>query len=278
MGQDQSLPHFPHFPQVNGHQLEPVSGELDLKGKAVLVLGGAGTIGSGAVFQFLHHGARVVVVSRHPDQLEKLLAQFPDYVRTSRLYGVVGDYDSKQHVEETYEEVKRHLGNGIQLDHVVSTLGPISLGLHSVSKNGMSQSDIQLLHESLEENLFPTILASQVYLKDLKQKEGSTYTIVFGGYGVAAQDTFPGAWAGVVKNAALEAAISTLISETKEDKVRVNGCGVHFGIVPAYTKTTNQYPVQDTNLFANVFLKVIQHKDLKGQMIHFNLKEDSEHF
>jgi NAD(P)-dependent dehydrogenase (short-subunit alcohol dehydrogenase family) len=152
-----------------------IDSKMSLKSQTALVLGGTGFIGYGAAFQFLKEGATVVVPSRTEARLQELLKKFPKEVESKQLIGLVGSFQTKAEVEETYKNVKKLLG-GASPDHVVS-----SFGFASTTPKGITESDIAVLSASFDESLYPSIYAAQVILSDIREKEGSTYTVVSGG-------------------------------------------------------------------------------------------------
>ena len=243
---------------------------MSLKGKNILVLGGSGVVGSGAIYHFLHEGANVVVVSRTDAKLQELLKGFP--TKKDNLHGVVGSYETKATVQELYGKVKAAL-KGASPDHVVS-----SLGFAALTPTGIADSDLKILTDSFAESLVPSILASQVIIPDIREKEGSTYTIVSGGFAHGCY--FPGAWPATIKNAAINAFIMSLASDTEKSKVRTNGCCLHYSVAPpgADKNQMGMPPSQDSHAFGKVFLGFASKADLKGKIVCFAVKEDAEKF
>ena len=243
---------------------------MSLKGKNALVLGASGTLASGAVAQFLQEGATVVVVSRTDAKLKDIFGTFAD--KKENLRGVVGTYETKAQVEKLYAKVKEAL-NGASPDHVVS-----SLGFATLTPNGIISSDLKTLTDSFTESLFPTILAAQVILADIRDKEGTTYTVTTG---VFAYDCyFPGMWPATIKNSALNAVIKSLAKDTEANKVRVNGNCPHYSIAYPGAKMNNfNLPVeQDSHEFGKTYLGFILDTNLKGKLVDFPKKEDAEKF
>jgi len=243
---------------------------MSLRGKNALVLGASGTLASGAVSQFLQEGATVVVVSRSDAKLKEIFGMFAN--KKENLRGVVGTYETKAQVEELYAKVKEAL-NGSSPDHVVS-----SLGFATLTPNGIISSDLKTLTDSFAESLFPTILAAQVILSDIRDKEGTTYTVTTGGF---AHDCYwPGMWPATIKNSALSAVIKSLAKDTEANKVRVNGNCPHYSIAYPGAKINNfNLPVeQDSHEFGKTFLGFVLDPNLKGKLVDFDKKEDAEKF
>jgi len=227
-------------------------------------------VGSGAVARFLEAGARVVVVARTEQKLKDLLNKFAP--RSSQLIGVVGEFNSRAEVEEIRSVIKAAL-NGESVNHVVSTIGFIDVPQH-----GITSGDLGALKKCLDDSLFPTILCGQVFMEDLKDKPGSTYTIVTGGF--AHKCYAPNLWVGTIKNAALNGVVESFICDTKDSAVRVNGNCFHYGICrPGEDKNQLGLGADVTNLeTGQTFIRIIERKDLKGEIIHHDVREDTERF
>uniref|UniRef100_A0A8C3HJI1 Uncharacterized protein n=1 Tax=Chrysemys picta bellii TaxID=8478 RepID=A0A8C3HJI1_CHRPI len=87
--------------------------------RVVVVLGGAGTVGSGIVKSLLERGFRVVVVSRDGARLEKLQSFVPAPTR-DRLHTLIGDVGSEEGAEAAKEALLKSVG---KVTDVVSSLG-----------------------------------------------------------------------------------------------------------------------------------------------------------
>ena len=245
---------------------------MSLKGKLALVLGATGVIGSGAAYQFLKEGATVVVVSRTQDKVQELVNELSKDHGKERIHGVVGSYESKKSVEELYAKAKTAL-KGASPDHVVS-----SIGFAAVTPTGIIDADVGVLKEAFDESLYSAILAAQVILADIRDKEGATYTIVSGG--LAHKAFWPGAWPATIKNAAVNALVLSLAADTADKKVRVNCNCLHFSVGKP-GNATNQIGmplVQTSNEFGKTFLGFIAKQDLKGEIVCMGSKEEAEKF
>lgn len=227
-------------------------------------------VGSGACQVFLEAGARVVVVARTEDKLKELVSRF-DTHRT-QLVGVVGGFDTRAQIEEIRSVVRAAL-SGHSVDHVISTIG-----FGSLTPDGISTGDLNVLRSCFDDSLYPTILCAQVFLQDIRDKEGATYTIVSGGF--AHKCYYPRAWVGTVKNAAMNGVIESLCCDTANAKVRVNGNCLHYGIGrPGEDKNELGAEAETANIdFARTFLKIIERKDLRGQIVCQDTRGDTDRF
>uniref|UniRef100_A0A8C8S178 NmrA-like domain-containing protein n=1 Tax=Pelusios castaneus TaxID=367368 RepID=A0A8C8S178_9SAUR len=87
--------------------------------RVVVVLGGAGTVGSGIVQSLLERGFQVAVISRDGNRLEKLKSFVPALTR-DRLHTLVGDVGSEEGAEAAKGALLQSVG---KVTDVVSALG-----------------------------------------------------------------------------------------------------------------------------------------------------------
>ncbi|PWA22140.1 hypothetical protein CCH79_00020162 [Gambusia affinis] len=87
--------------------------------RVVLVLGGAGTVGSGIVKALLDKGFKAAVISRDGGRLEKLRA-FVSPSSKDNLIAVVGDVGSEDGAQQAKQQLLQHVG---KVTDVVSALG-----------------------------------------------------------------------------------------------------------------------------------------------------------
>lgn len=233
-------------------------------------MGSAGIVGSTAAQQFLEAGAKVILVAHHEEDLRKLVNRFELY--KAQIVGIVGGFESRAQIEEIRAVMKAAL-NGESVDHVVSAIGIVSL-----TPDGISTADINALKACFDESLYPTILSAQVFLQDLKDKEGATYTIVSSGF--SHKCYYPNAWVGTVKNAAINGVVESLSAEMANSKVRINGNCLHYGIgLPGHDTSSVGQEAEAANVnFARTFLKIIERKDLRGFLICQDSKLETERF
>ena len=84
---------------------------MQFDGKAVLVTGGAGAIGSAAVRRFLAEGARVAVVDRDPARLDELLDGLKTDAGAGRVLAVQADVSSEDEVIRAVAESVHAFGS-----------------------------------------------------------------------------------------------------------------------------------------------------------------------
>ncbi|KAG9352640.1 hypothetical protein JZ751_021054 [Albula glossodonta] len=142
--------------------------------RVVLVLGGAGTVGSGIVKAFLDRGFKVVVISRDSSRLEKL----KDFVSPSsreNLVTVVGNVGSEEGAEEAKQAVLKAVG---KVTDIVSSLG------FSWWQGGPPHTQtVKELHWVLETLILSTFVSWKAFFPLVREDPNCTYTFITGGAG-----------------------------------------------------------------------------------------------
>jgi meso-butanediol dehydrogenase / (S,S)-butanediol dehydrogenase / diacetyl reductase len=86
-----------------------------LKGKRVLITGGASGIGAATAARFVEEGCRVAILDRDPEACEKISGEVPDIVGT-----FLGDVSDAQRVQHSFGNIILGLGG---LDVVINNAG-----------------------------------------------------------------------------------------------------------------------------------------------------------
>uniref|UniRef100_A0A8D0BJF7 Uncharacterized protein n=1 Tax=Salvator merianae TaxID=96440 RepID=A0A8D0BJF7_SALMN len=142
--------------------------------RVVLVLGGAGTVGSGIVKALLDKGFQVAVISRDESRLEKL-KQFLPPSAGSRLHTLVGDVGSEDGAEAAKGDLLKRTG---KVTDVVSSLG------FSWWQGGPPHTQsLQELHRVLDTLLLSTFTAWKAFFPLVKDNPNGSYTFITGGAG-----------------------------------------------------------------------------------------------
>jgi NAD(P)-dependent dehydrogenase (short-subunit alcohol dehydrogenase family) len=232
---------------------------VSFENRIVVVIGASGVVGSGVVRKYLDAGATVVGVSRSASKLEQLKQQMK--IQGSEPFvPVVGDFKDEASAAEAKKAVGAAL-KGRPIDHVVSVQGFVAFAKAPTS------TPPEELKAALDDGLFNNLLAAKAFLPDLKDREGSTFTLVSGGLAHMPPPNVS-LWLGTVKNAALNALTHALAAETANDKVRLNTLCIHFGIAPV-GGDKNQFGMTtegDTLRLAPAFLGVARGTQ-KGQLL-----------
>ncbi len=235
---------------------------MSFENRVAVVIGASGVVGSGIVRKYLDAGATVVGVSRSSSKLDQLKQQI-NVQGSERFLPVVGDFKDEASASEAKKAITAALG-GKPIDHVVSVQGFVAFA------KAPTETSTQQLKSALDDGLFNNLLAAQALLPDLKNREGTSFTLVSGGLAHIPPPNVS-LWLGTIKNASLNALTLALAAETANDKVRVNTICIHFGVAPV-GGDKNQFGMAteaDTLRLGPAFLGVARGTQ-KGQLICLN--------
>ncbi|HEY3451558.1 MAG TPA: SDR family oxidoreductase [Myxococcales bacterium] len=232
---------------------------MSFANKTAVVVGASGVVGSGVVRSFLDAGARVIGVSRSRENLDRLVRQVK--IGASEAFvPVVGDFKDDVSTAKAKEAIQAALG-GKPIDHAVSAQGFVSRA------KAPTATPVPMLETALEDGLYNNFRAVQALLPSMKEREGTSFTLVSGGFAHFPPPD-PSLWLGTLKNAALNALTYALAAETAKDRVRVNTLCIHLSIAPA-GGNQNQFGMpaeHDTLALGPAFLGVARGTQ-KGQLI-----------
>jgi NAD(P)-dependent dehydrogenase (short-subunit alcohol dehydrogenase family) len=169
---------------------------MEMKGKVVLITGGAGALGQTVVPAFVSTGASVVLGDRNPVQVPGVSA-------------LKADFTDQTQVRSLVEEVLRTSG---RVDALINLVGGFATGR-------VVETDVSLWQRMLAMNLTSAFLLSQAVLPSMLQRGQGRIVHVAA---QAALEPFPGAAAYIVSKAGLIGLIRTLSSELKGSGVTVN--------------------------------------------------------
>ena len=240
------------------------------KNKVIVIAGATGTVGSGAVRAFLNEGAHVVGISRSAEKLEELKKRLSIKSGES-FYSLAGDFNNDTEAAKTKKALMGVL-KGKPIDHVISTIGFVTMA------TAPTKTDSSLVRDALDNGFFNIVLMAKYILPELKNNEGSSYTIVSGGLAHGLPGFIPNVenlWLATVKNAAVNSLTHGLNAETINDKVRVNTLCIHFSVAPigGATNKLGAPADNDTLALAPAFLEVAK-GSVKGEVICLNVWED----
>lgn len=85
--------------------------ELNLKGKTVVITGGATGIGRAAAVEFLKEGANVAVFARRKEKVEAFLKEMAEQFSEQQLYAEPVDVSDYEQVSRFAEHVNAHFGS-----------------------------------------------------------------------------------------------------------------------------------------------------------------------
>ncbi|XP_022078158.1 uncharacterized protein si:dkey-238o13.4 [Acanthochromis polyacanthus] len=142
--------------------------------RVVLVLGGAGTVGSGIVKALLDKGFKVAVISRDNSRLERLRA-FVSPSTKDNLVTIMGNVGLEDEVEQVKQQLLKQVG---KVTDVVSSLG------FSWWQGGPPHTQtLKDLHWVIETLLFSTFVAWKAFSPLVRDDSNCTYTFITGGAG-----------------------------------------------------------------------------------------------
>lgn len=167
-----------------------------MKGKVVLITGGAGALGQTVVPAFVSTGASVILGDLNPLQAPGVTALKADFTDQTQVRGLV-------------DEVIRTSG---RLDALINLVGGFAIGR-------VVETDVSLWQRMLTMNLTSAFLLSQAVLPHmLKRGQGRIVHVA----ARAAIEPFAGAAAYIVSKAGLIGLIRTLSTELEGSGVTVN--------------------------------------------------------
>ena len=170
---------------------------MGMKGKIVLITGGAGALGQTVVPAFVSADASVILGDLNPPQMSGVTA-------------LKADFTDQTQVRDLVNEVLQTSG---RLDALINLIGGFATGR-------VVDTDVSLWQRMLAMNLTSAFLLSQAVLPSmLERRQGRIVHVA----ARAALEPFPGAAAYIVSKGGLIALIRTLSTELDGSGVTVNG-------------------------------------------------------
>lgn len=169
---------------------------MEMKGKVVLITGGAGALGQTVVPAFVSTGASVILGDRNPVQVPGVTA-------------LMADFTDQTQVRNLVDEVIRTSG---RLDALINLVGGFATGR-------VVETDVSVWQRMLTMNLTSAFLLSQAVLPSMLQRGQGRIVHVAAR---AALEPFSGAAAYIVSKAGLIGLIRTLSLELAGSGVTVN--------------------------------------------------------
>ena len=154
------------------------SNKTELEGKVVLVLGGAGVVGSGAVYQLLRGGVTVVVPSRSQARLDNLQAWLTHHLpgekqQRGKLVCIHDDAGTKEGLLRVLERIMG-IDDADGVDPVLASLGSWS------NAGPLVERSVEVFRKEMRDSVETHFVALSTLLPILRDKAGSSYTIITG--------------------------------------------------------------------------------------------------
>jgi len=176
-----------------------------------VVFGTTGNVGYGVAQALLQAGYRVVAPTRSPEKAAALPDTFPAEARAAgELHPIVGDTSSRSGAQALYDSVVAAHG---PVDHVVAAMGPWWQGGRTIDQSEAEYR--QVMQQSLDVHVF----AAQAFVAGMKDRPGSSYTIITGQGG---HETIPDTSLLVIAVGGQFALSRMLRHEHAGDPIRIN--------------------------------------------------------
>ncbi|MEI3789628.1 MULTISPECIES: SDR family oxidoreductase [unclassified Chryseobacterium] len=130
---------------------------MELKGKTILITGGASGIGLEAAKQFLKIGAKVIITGRSKDKLDAAKKQFPN------LIAIQSDVSVAEDAKLLFDKVSEMGGIDILYNNAGVGAAPINLGIPTEKhiENAVYEMEVNYLGVIRLNNLFLEMLKSR---------------------------------------------------------------------------------------------------------------------
>lgn len=189
--------------------------------RVVLVLGGAGTVGTGIVKALLGRGFKVAVISRDAKRLEKLKAFISPSYREN-LITLVGNVGSEEGAEDAKLALLKAVG---KVTDVVSSLG------FSWWQGGPPHTQtVKELHWVLETLILSTFVSWKAFFPLVRDDPSCTYTFITGGGGEKL--LMPGTGFLTIGAASALAFCQVLREEYPDVPCKLNQVKINAGVAP----------------------------------------------
>lgn len=187
--------------------------------RVVLVLGGAGTVGSGIVKALLDKGFKVAVISRDNSRLE-MLRSFVSASTKDNLTAIVGDVGTEEGAEAAKQALLKAVG---KVTDIISSLG--FSWWQGGPPHTQSLKDLQWVIETL---LLSTFVSWKAFFPLVRDDPNCTYTFITGGAGE--KILMPGTGFLTVGAASTLAFCQVLREEYPEVSCKLNQLKINTGV------------------------------------------------
>ena len=131
---------------------------MELKGKTILITGGASGIGLEAAKQFLEIGAKVIITGRNQERLDVAKKQLPN------LTAIKSDVSAEEDVKLLFNTVSQLGGIDILYNNAAVLASPLNLGV-------ANDKHIANAAYEMEVNYFGVIRINNIFIEMLKSRK-----------------------------------------------------------------------------------------------------------
>ncbi|MBO1001715.1 SDR family oxidoreductase [Pseudogracilibacillus auburnensis] len=154
---------------------------VDLHSKVAVVTGGSGVLGSIICKALAKAGAKVVILARNKEKIERVVEEI--YLEGGQAFGYSVDVLNKSQLEQVHREIKKEIGlctiliNGAGGNNSGATTTNERLVVDDL-ENDMQKTFFELEQNSIEHlfnlNFLGTLLPTQVFAKDMVNMSDAT--------------------------------------------------------------------------------------------------------
>lgn len=130
--------------------------------KTVVITGSTKGIGLGLAEQFLEQGCRVVISSRHQDDIDRTIVILADAYGAEQVSGLVCDITKAKDIQELWDFAQKLYGT---IDIWINNAGM------SISRKAFWLQDNESLEQIVQTNMTGMLLANKIVLKGMVQQD-----------------------------------------------------------------------------------------------------------
>ncbi len=233
-----------------------------LTGRTVMVVGGAGNVGTYAVSALLAGGARVVVTSRSEEKLERMRSRLGTLAESGRLVPLVGSMSDEAEAPRILESAQERAG---PLDAAIASLGDMVFAPMVLEATGAD------LRRALDGYLIAHFMVARTLVPALAERGGS-YTFINGP--LAFDPIYPGTGLVSIATAGQAMLARLVMQEWASSPVRVNEVVLYTRFGPGAPEEVPPGHVgrEDVGRYL-AFLASDRATDVRGRTIHLRREE-----
>lgn len=175
---------------------------MDIQGKVVVITGASAGIGMAVARLFAEHGAKLALVARSADALQKLASELPDAL------AIPADLSQVDRVSQVIDAAHQHFG---RIDVLINNAGR---AFHTP----IEQTDVNLYRQLLDLNVVSVLRAMQCVIPIMRQQGGGVIINISSGL---SKRIVPGVGPYASTKYALNALTLTARAELAADHIQV---------------------------------------------------------